>query len=113
MAPIKDAMLGGVSNLVGVVKPLASIFVVMKTFSISTTSLLDHAFFFKITFQLGFFKSLEEEYLCHLKGKYKRFNHKWQPMSKIHYKESIIILYISHISLIVSSVSLGEFFIKN
>ncbi len=32
MAPIKDAVLGGVGNVVGAVEPPASIFVVMKHF---------------------------------------------------------------------------------
>jgi len=57
MAPIKDVVLGAVGNFVGVVKPPASIIVVMKTFYVSITFFLDHASFLKITFQLGFLKS--------------------------------------------------------
>jgi hypothetical protein len=57
MAPIKDVVLGVVGNLVRVVKPPTSIIVVMKTFYVSTTSLLDRASFFKITFQPSFLKS--------------------------------------------------------
>jgi hypothetical protein len=60
MAPIKNVVLGVIGNLVGAVKPPASIVVVMKTFYVSTTSFLDRASFFKITFQLGFFKSSEK-----------------------------------------------------
>ncbi len=60
MAPIKDVVLGGVGNLVGVVKPPTSIVVVMKIFFVSATYLLDCASFFKITFQPGFFKSSEK-----------------------------------------------------
>jgi len=52
-------VLGGVGNLVGAIKPPTFI-VVMKTFFVSTTYFLDRASFFKITFQLGFFKTSEK-----------------------------------------------------
>jgi hypothetical protein len=103
MAPIKDVVLGVVGNFVGVVKTTSF-------HCCCNENILRIYYFFprscllsQNNFPTWFSQIIREKYLCHLRGKYKRFNHKWQPMSKIHYKESIIILYTSHISSVVHS----------
>ncbi len=72
MVPIKDGVLGGGGNPTGTFSPLGFIVVMMKTSSISTTSLLEQASFCKTTFQPNFFKSSKKEHLCHLAWKYER-----------------------------------------
>jgi hypothetical protein len=52
-------ILGGACSVIGALNPHVSMFVVMNTSSMSTTSLLDRAFFHNTTFQLGFLMSLE------------------------------------------------------
>jgi hypothetical protein len=52
--PQNKCLLGVVDNLVGAIKPPVSIVVVMKTFYVSTISLLDQASFFKIICNLIF-----------------------------------------------------------
>jgi hypothetical protein len=57
MAPINEIVVGGGVSPFGMFSPFVSMIVVMNTFSMSTTSFLNQAFFCNTTFQLGFLMS--------------------------------------------------------
>jgi hypothetical protein len=57
MAPIYEAKLGSGGNPSQALRPLVSMVVVMNTYSVSATSLLDQASFHKKIFQLRFLMS--------------------------------------------------------
>ncbi len=59
MTPINEIVVGGVGSPSGAFSPSISMVVVMNTFSMSTSSLLDRISFCNTTFQPGFLMSSE------------------------------------------------------
>jgi hypothetical protein len=59
MAPINEVVVGGARSPLGTLSPSISMVVVMNTFSMSATSLLDQASFYNTTFQPSFLMSFE------------------------------------------------------